>query len=83
MSAENGMSAAPVERLVITTAEAVQVMHKGTSDAKAFLTLACDQPKGSPLWEEMRQAALDALSWANDDDVIDALYDADMREMES
>jgi Arc/MetJ family transcription regulator len=59
----------------MTPDEANRIAEKGFSDARAFLTIALDQPTGSPLREEMRQAALEALSWANDDDVIDALYD--------
>lgn len=59
----------------MTPEEANQIANKGFSDAHAFLTIGIDQPKGSPLHEEMRQAALEALSWANDDEVIDALYD--------
>jgi hypothetical protein len=59
----------------MTPDEANRIMEKGFSDAKAFLTIGIDQPKGSPLREEMRKAALEALAWANDDDVIDALYD--------
>ena len=59
----------------MTPEEANQIANRGFSDAQAFLTIAIDQPKGSPLREEMRQAALEALSWANDDEIIDALYD--------
>jgi len=59
----------------MTPDEANRVAEKGFADALAFLTIGRDQPQGSPLYEEMRQAALEALSWANDDDVIDALYD--------
>lgn len=60
--------------------KAEQTMLRGISDAWAFLSIANDQPKMSPLWREMRQAALDALDWANDDTVIDALYEADVRD---
>lgn len=63
-------------------AEVERIMAEGIDRARAFLQIGCDSPHGTPLREEMRQAALDALAWVNDDDVIDALYDADRREME-
>jgi hypothetical protein len=66
----------------MTPEEADRIAERGFSDAKAFLTIGIDQPLGSPLREEMRQAALEALSWANDDDVIDALYDQWAEEQE-
>ena len=59
----------------MTPEEADRIAERGFSDAKAFLAIGVDQSPGSPLHEEMRQAALEALSWANDDDIIDALYD--------
>ena len=53
--------------------EADQIMDKGTSDALAFLAIGKAQPPGTPLHEEMRHAAIDALQWANDDEIIDAI----------
>lgn len=64
-------------------AEARQLYLESTDSAKRFLDIAIDSPEGSPLREEMRLAAIEALeAFADNDDAIDALYDADMRELE-
>ena len=60
--------------------EAREIITKRSSDARAFLTICMDQPSGTPLHAEMRQAALEAMSWTDDDEIIDALYYADMDE---
>jgi hypothetical protein len=59
----------------MTPEEADRIVERGFSDAKAFLAIGVDQSPGSPLYKEMQQAALEALSWVHDDDVIDTLYD--------
>jgi len=58
-------------------AEALHLITKGFSDARAFLTIGSDQPSGTPLYKEMQQAALEAMSWVNNDEIIDILHDAD------
>ena len=59
----------------MTPDEANRIVEKGLSDARTFIAIGRDQPKGSPLYEEMCKAALEALSWAHDDEVIDAMYE--------
>jgi hypothetical protein len=66
----------------MTPEEADRIVERGFSDAKAFLAIGVDQPPGSPLYKEMQQAALEALSWVHDDDVIDALYNQWAEEQE-
>lgn len=60
----------------ITTTEARQIMVEGITKAHAFINIGRRVEKGSPLHKEMCQAALEALSWANDENIIDAIYDA-------
>lgn len=59
----------------MTTGEANQIMENGINEAITYLQIGKRAEKGTPLFEEMRQAAIDSLSWIFDDDVIDALYE--------
>ena len=53
-------------------------MLLGLMEAREHLKEGLKHPKGSPEFVAAGERALKALEFANDDDVIDALYDADM-----
>ena len=57
-------------------------MERAIQQASGYLRLALLNEAGSVNRENMRQAAIESLAIFNDDDFIDRLYDADMREIE-
>ena len=67
----------------MTPQEADRLFQKSIDDALRYLQLTQDSQKDSPLYKEMKQAAIESLrEFSDNDEAIDAMYEADREEYE-